>query len=94
MKPASRAEVARVIAELVGGVQALIRKSEALAAEGKYRLASHLADFALEAAPEDPSVRSAVADLYERRAEMEEGMMSGNTYRAAAVYARAGRPFC
>jgi len=93
LKPAPRAEVARVVAELAGGARALIRKSEALAAERNYRLASHLADFALEAAPEDSAVQRAVADLYERRAEMETGMMAGNTYRAAVVYARAGRPF-
>ena len=93
LKPAPRAELARVVAELAGGARALIRKSEALAAERNYRLASHLADFALEAAPEDSAVQRAVADLYERRAEIETGMMAGNTYRAAVVYARAGRPF-
>jgi alkyl sulfatase BDS1-like metallo-beta-lactamase superfamily hydrolase len=93
LQPAPRADVSRLIAEMAGGVQALIRKSEALAAEGDYRLASHLADLALEAAPEDPSVQAAVSDLYERRAEMESGLMSGNTYRAAALYARSGRPF-
>jgi glyoxylase-like metal-dependent hydrolase (beta-lactamase superfamily II) len=93
LKPAPRAELAQVIVGLAGGAKSLIQKSEALAAEGNYRLASHLADFALEAAPEDQSIRDAVADLYERRAGMEAGLMSGNTYRAAAVYARAGRPF-
>lgn len=93
LRPAPRLEVARVITELAGGVQALIQKSEELAAGGNYRLASHLADFALEAAPRDPSIQSAVADLYERRAEMEIGLMAGNMYRTAAVYARTGRPF-
>jgi len=93
LKPAPRPDVARVISELAGGVQYLIQKSDTLAAEGNYRLASHLADFALEAAPEDPSVQRAVAELYERRAEMEIGLMSGNTYRVAAAYARAGRSF-
>ena len=93
LKPAPRSDLARLIAELAGGVQNLIRKSEALAAEGDYRLAAHLADYALEAAPENPSVQSAVAELYERRAETESGLMSGNMYRVAAAYARAGRPF-
>jgi len=93
LKPAPRAELARAIAELAGGARSLIRKSEELADEGNFRLASHLADFALEAAPGDPEVQEAVAVLYERRAETEVAMMSGNTYRAAAAYARAGRPF-
>jgi glyoxylase-like metal-dependent hydrolase (beta-lactamase superfamily II) len=93
LKPAPRAELAQVIAGLAGGARSLIRRSEELAAEGNYRLASHLADFALEAAPDDQSVRNAVADLYERRAAVEAGLMSGNTYRAAAVYALAGRSF-
>jgi len=38
-------------------------------------------------------VTSAVAELYERRAAGESGLMSENLYKSAAVYAREGRPF-
>ena len=93
LKPAPRLQVAQIIADLAGGAQVLLRRSEALAAEGKDRLALHLADFALEAAPEDPVVREAVAALYEKRAQKEDGLMASNLLRAAAAYARAGRPF-
>ena len=57
------------------------------------RLACHLADFALEASPGDPEVQAQVAEVYERRAESEEGLMAINLYRSAAAYAREGRPF-
>jgi Alkyl sulfatase dimerisation len=64
-----------------------------LARSGDLRLACHLADYALEARPDDSDVQKAVADLYLRRAESETGLMSENLYRSASVYATEGRPF-
>lgn len=80
------------IAELAGGSDALLRRAAELA-ETDLRLACHLADYALEAAPADASVSAEVARLYTLRAERETGLMSTNLYRSAASYARAGRPF-
>ena len=57
------------------------------------RLASHLADYALEAEPDDTNVRSIVQALYEERAVEETGLMGTNLFRSAAAYAKAGRPF-
>ena len=60
---------------------------------GDARLACHLADFALEAAPNVVDVQQRVAALYEKRAEGETSSMAVNLFRSAAAYARAGRAF-
>lgn len=60
---------------------------------GDLRLACHLADYALEAAPGDAAVAARVADLYERRAGAESSLMAKTLFRSAAAYARQGRPF-
>ena len=93
LKPAPRAAVARAIADAAGGAGALLARADALAAGGDLATACHLADYALEAAPDDPQVREGVAALYERRAAGESSLMATNLFRAAAADARAGRPF-
>ncbi len=93
LKPAPRADVAAEVAAMAGGAAALVDRARAVADAGDLRLACHLADHALEAAPADASVAEAVAELYERRAESETSLMAINIYRSAAAYARAGRPF-
>ena len=93
LKPAPRAELARELARMTGGAQALVARAVEIAASGDMRLACHLADFAMEAAPDDEGVSRAVAELYERRAAGEGGLMSESLYKSAAVYAREGRPF-
>jgi glyoxylase-like metal-dependent hydrolase (beta-lactamase superfamily II) len=92
LKPAPRADVATEIATLCGGPAELLLRARALATSDM-RLACHLADFALEAAPEDGDVRRAVADIYRQRAGDETSLMAVNLYRAAAAYADDGRPF-
>jgi hypothetical protein len=52
-----------------------------------------LADYALEAEPEDTKVREIVADIYERRAAGESSLMAVNLFRSAAAYAKEGRAF-
>ena len=79
-------------AALAGGPEALLSRALELA-DLDPRLACHLADYALEAAPNDPQVTDTVATLYETRATTEPGLMATNLYRSAASYARAGRPF-
>ncbi len=93
LKPAPRAEVAAEVATMAGGAHALAGHALSTAERGDVRLACHLADYALEAAPDDPAVRQAVAEVYERRAETEESLMAVNIFRSAAEYARQGRPF-
>jgi glyoxylase-like metal-dependent hydrolase (beta-lactamase superfamily II) len=93
LKPAPRAKVANEIAALAGGAKALADRAEMLAAAGDYRLASHLADYALEAAPGDVDVQKKVAAVYDKRAESEQSLMAINIFNSAAAYARAGRAF-
>ncbi len=93
LKPATRAAVATEIAEMAGGAEALAERATALAAGGELVVACHLADFALEAAPDDLAVQEAVAGIYDRRAESESSLMAVNLYNSAASYAREGRPF-
>jgi hypothetical protein len=57
------------------------------------RLAGHLADFALEAAPSDADIQAQVAAIYDRRAETESSLMATHIFNSTAAYARAGRPF-
>ncbi len=93
LKPAPRAKLATEMASLAGGVGKLAERAQALAAAGDFRLASHLADFALEAAPGDADVQAKVAAIYEQRADTETSLMAINIFNSAAAYAKAGRPF-
>ena len=93
LKPASRNAVATEVADLAGGAGVLLDRAETLAAAGDLRLASHLADFALESAPADETVQDRVAAIYEQRAGDETGLMSINIFNSAAAYARDGRPY-
>jgi hypothetical protein len=93
LKPAARAKLAEEVAFLCGGAMELADRAEMMAKAGEYRIACHLADFALEAAPSNAAVREKVALIYENRANTETSLMAVNIYNSAAAYARAGRPF-
>ena len=94
LKPAPRAQAgAAEIAALAGGARKLAERAQLLAAAGDFRLACHLADFALEAAPADTDVQDKVAAIYEKRADTETSLMAINIFNSAAAYAKAGRPF-
>jgi alkyl sulfatase BDS1-like metallo-beta-lactamase superfamily hydrolase len=90
LKPAQREPLAREIAALAGGAGVLLDRARELAAAGEMRLAGHLADYALEAAPEDPAIREGVAGLYYKRAADEASLMAENIFSAAAASARQG----
>ncbi|WP_211841313.1 alkyl sulfatase dimerization domain-containing protein [Saccharopolyspora antimicrobica] len=92
LKPAPRADVATELAALAGGVGALLARATELAPRNM-ALACHLADYAVEAAPDDPDVAEGVARLYTDRAAQETSLMATNLYRSAAASAEAKRPF-
>jgi alkyl sulfatase BDS1-like metallo-beta-lactamase superfamily hydrolase len=71
----------------------MAERAQTIAATGDLRLACHLADYALEAAPGDSQVNDIVARIYEQRAASETSLMAIDLFRSAAAYARAGRPF-
>lgn len=93
LKPAPRSIRASELAALADGADVLADRSAELAADGRLRLATHLADLALEAAPDDEDVRERVATVHETRSEEEQDLMSRNIFAAAAEYARQGRPY-
>ncbi|MCH9687267.1 MAG: MBL fold metallo-hydrolase [Deltaproteobacteria bacterium] len=93
LKPAPRSRVADEVAAMAGGARKLVARAEALVSKGDLRAACHLADYALEAAPDDSDVAHRVADIYEQRAKSETSLMAINLFSSAAAYAREGRPF-
>lgn len=93
LKPARRDALAEEIAALAGDAETLANRAEELAASDNSRIACHLADYALEAAPENEDVQSMVANIYEQRAEAMTDLMSKNIFSSAAEYANEGRRF-
>jgi glyoxylase-like metal-dependent hydrolase (beta-lactamase superfamily II) len=93
LKPAPRTDVARQVAKLAGGTDALVAEARTLADAGDLAVACHLADYALEVDPSDSAVAEQVAEIYDRRAEAETSLMAINIYRSAAAYAREGRAY-
>ena len=88
LKPAPEADLARELAELVGGPHQLADRARQLADAGDLRLAGHLAEAAALAAPADPEVHRARAEVYERRAADEDSVMSRGIFAWAAVESR------
>jgi alkyl sulfatase BDS1-like metallo-beta-lactamase superfamily hydrolase len=86
LKPAPDAAVAAEVAALAGGASRLIERAEALAATGNFRLACHLAEFALRAAPDDAHIAAARGRVYQQRAARERSLMARSIYLAAAEH--------
>lgn len=84
LKPARDEEVGHEIATLAGGAEVLIRRAQDLAASGDLRLACHLADFAGWAAPDDPDIHRARAEVYEARRKSELSLMAKGIFRGAS----------
>lgn len=89
LKPAPEAEQAREIAELAGGVEALVKRALRRLDEGELALASHLADWAVQAAPEDKSAHEGRARIYAARAKQTSSTMGSGIFRAAAAESAA-----
>jgi alkyl sulfatase BDS1-like metallo-beta-lactamase superfamily hydrolase len=83
LKPARDADLAEEISALSGGAARLAERARSLAAEGKLRLAAHLAEMAAAAAPDDREVHAARADVFERFADAEPSVMAKGIYRWA-----------
>ena len=89
LKPAPDAAVAVEVAALAGGPERLAARARELTAAGELRLASHLAEWAAEAAPEDEEVQCARAEVFEARVAAEASTMSKGIFGAAARESRA-----
>jgi alkyl sulfatase BDS1-like metallo-beta-lactamase superfamily hydrolase len=84
LKPAPAPELAAEVAALAGTPEALAGRARALADEGEFRLACHLADWAWMTAPDDEAIRAIRGAIYARRAELEVSTMAIGIYRATA----------
>jgi len=99
LKPAPDAAVAREVAALAGGAEALARRGLAVAdgpgdGPGGLRLAAQLVEWAALADPSSAFVQRARADVYGRRAEAEASTMARGVFSWAASESRraAGDP--
>ena len=88
LKPAPEAALAGELAELAGGARRLATRAVALAADGDLRLAGHLAELAGLAAPTDPIVQGARADVFEQRVEAEASTMAKGLFGWAVAESR------
>jgi len=84
LKPAPQAALGREVAALAGGVGALVARAKALATAGDLALASHLADWAIAAAPDDRGAHAARAEIYDARAKASAALMTRGIFAAAA----------
>ncbi len=84
LKPAPDAALAAELAQLGGGVDALVARAQALAEEGELRLACHLIEMAVLAEPESRGAHGARAEIYTKRRDREGSLMARGIFGVAA----------
>ncbi len=84
LKPAPAAALATELASLAGGAGVLAQRALELAAEGDLRLAGHLAQLAMQAAPDDKGVHRARSEVYNARVAAEPSLMAQGVFGWAA----------
>jgi alkyl sulfatase BDS1-like metallo-beta-lactamase superfamily hydrolase len=84
LKPAPAADLAAELAALAGGAARLADRARELAAAGDLRLAGHLAELAVQAAPDDRGVHAVRAEVFGTRANAERSTMSKGVFSWAA----------
>jgi alkyl sulfatase BDS1-like metallo-beta-lactamase superfamily hydrolase len=84
LKPAPESALATELAGLCGGAARLAARAQELAEAGDLRLACHLAELAVLAAPDDKTAHATRQLVYERRRESESSLMARGIYGAAA----------
>ena len=89
--PAPRAAQAHEWVTLAGGVENVLARVEALAAEGKLRLACHLVEAAVIAAPDSQRAHSVRATVYGAWSKEQESSMARNILNHAALASAEGK---
>ncbi|MGA1345886.1 MAG: alkyl sulfatase dimerization domain-containing protein [Ilumatobacteraceae bacterium] len=89
LKPAPDARLATVLADLAGGAGRLADSAREHSALGDHRLASHLADLAAWAEPDDPGIHRTRSEVYLARRRAESSLMSKGIFAAAARESQA-----
>ncbi len=85
LKPAPDVEIAREMAALAGGADALANRAEQLAADGDLRLACHFAEMATQAEPENRRAHEVRAAVYDERRAAESSFMASGIFRSAML---------
>jgi len=88
LKPARETALAAELAALAGGSDKLADRALALADED-IRLACHLAEFAVQAAPDSAHAHGARAEIFQRRRELETSLMAKGVFGSAANESKA-----
>lgn len=88
LKPASDAQLATALAQLAGGAAALADAARRHADTGELRLAGHLAELAVLAAPEDAALHTVRAEVNQARADSEASLMAKGIFTWAANESR------
>jgi alkyl sulfatase BDS1-like metallo-beta-lactamase superfamily hydrolase len=89
--PAPRAEQARAWVELAGGADRVLQRARDLVAAGNARLACHLVEYAVLAAPESKDAHAVRAEVYGARAREQTSSMARNILNHAALASEQGR---
>jgi len=89
LKPAPEAEQAREIAALAGGIERLIARALEKSDAGELRIAGHLIDWAVMAAPDDRAAHEARIRIYSKRADESSSTMAHGIFRSAALESAA-----
>lgn len=91
LKPPRDADIAREVADLAGGVSVLVDRAGAAADAGDLRLAAQLAEWATQAAPDDPAAHAVRAAVYRRRVTEESSTMAKGIFGWAAAESERDR---
>jgi alkyl sulfatase BDS1-like metallo-beta-lactamase superfamily hydrolase len=83
LKPAPASALAREIALLAGGAERLADQARTLADHGDLRVAGHLAEFAVQAEPDNVEVHKVRIAVNQKRAATESTVMARGVFEAA-----------
>ncbi|WP_033294961.1 alkyl sulfatase dimerization domain-containing protein [Amycolatopsis jejuensis] len=89
LQPPRDASLAEEVTRLAGGAHTLSVRARELAASGDLRLASQLAEWASQAAPEDTEIQQTRHDVYAQRRDAEPTVMGTGIYASAAAESAA-----
>jgi alkyl sulfatase BDS1-like metallo-beta-lactamase superfamily hydrolase len=89
--PAPRAEQAREWVTLAGGLERVLERAEALLAADDARLAAHLVEYAVLAAPDSAAAHALRREVYTRRAAAESSSIAANILNHAALASAQGK---
>jgi alkyl sulfatase BDS1-like metallo-beta-lactamase superfamily hydrolase len=85
LKPAPRAQQARELADLAGGVGRILERARRSLDANDLKMASHWVDWAVEADPDSAEAHALRVAVYEKRVSAESSTMSKGIFRAAAA---------